>query len=61
MKFLYVNCLALLNLGRQNEGAEIFNKICLLHSTVDNLFIQLDPKRPNVKEWIAYVREHWGI
>jgi hypothetical protein len=34
MKFLYVHCLALLNLGRTQEGEEIFDKICLLHSTV---------------------------
>jgi len=61
MKFLYVHCLALLNLGREQEGAEVFNKICLLHNTVDNLFIQLDPKRPNVLEWIAYIKETYGV
>ena len=61
MKTLYVHCLALLNLGRKDEGEEVFNKICLLHSTVDNLFIQLDPARPNVDEWIVYVKETWGI
>jgi transcriptional regulator with XRE-family HTH domain len=61
MKILYVNCLALLNLGRKDEGTEIFNKISLLHSTVDNLFIQLDPQRPDISEWIAYVKKTWGI
>ena len=61
MKFLYTHCLALLNLGRKKEGTEIFEKICLLHSTVDNLFIQLDPKRPNVDEWIKYVKDTYGV
>ena len=61
MKFLYIHCLALLNLGRKKEGEEIFNKICLLHDTVDNLFIQLDPKRPDAGEWIGYIKETYGI
>jgi hypothetical protein len=61
MKFLYVRCLALLNLGRKQEGEEVFNKIRLLHDTVDNLFIQLDPNRPDVTEWIDYVRDTYGI
>jgi transcriptional regulator with XRE-family HTH domain len=61
MKFLYVQCIALLNLGRDKEGKEIFEKICLLHNTVDNLFIQLDPTRPDVREWMAYVKEVYGI
>ena len=61
MKMLYVHCLALLNLGRKTEGTNIFNKICLLHDTTDNLFIQLDPKRPDVNEWIAYVKHTYGI
>jgi transcriptional regulator with XRE-family HTH domain len=61
MKFLYVRCLALLNLGRKQEGEEAFSKIRLLHDTVNNLFIQLDPNRPNVTEWIAYIRDTYGI
>ena len=61
IKTLYVHCLALLNLGRKEEGTEIFEKICLLHSTVDNLFIQLDPTRPDVDGWMAYVKETWGV
>ena len=61
MKFLYVQCLALLNLGRKKEGEEIFNRICLLHDSVDNMFIQLDPKRPDIKEWIEYVKKTYRV
>ena len=57
MKFLYVQCLALLNLGQKATGVAVFDKICLLHETVDNTFIQLDPERPDVREWMAYVKQ----
>ena len=61
IKLMYVRCLAFLNLGRQAEGEQLLGEISTLCGAVDNLFVQLDPQRPDVSEWLAYIWERFGI